>query len=718
MESNSLQKSNDEKHLNPITEGNIPKEMISFFLPLMLGTFFQLLYNTADSVIVGRFVGKVALSAVGGASAILVNVFVGGLTALSSGVTIIVGQYYGAGRDEDVSRSVHTGIAFAILTGALMMIFGIPLTKKMLVAMKTPEVTLAESVIYLQIYLVGMIPNLIYNMGAGILRAIGDSKRPLLFLIISSIVNIILDLVLVLFLGLGVVGVALATIISQTVSAAMTIYVLVKAEDSYRLYLKKIRLYGFYLKRILAIGIPSTVHSLTYTASNVLIQVAVNSFGTDTVAAWVATGKTDQIFWMVSSCMGTTVATFVAQNFGAGSFTRIKKSVKVGALYLAGFSILIEVILLSFGEYILLLFTDDTTVIRIATFMIQLMVTYYITFIALEICSAAERGMGNALGPMLISVLGICGIRIIWILTVFERKKNLRSLLATYPISWLIASYVAVIYYLIFISLKKKNFSDANALPDRKNEKRKGICLIILGALCLVYGITVRLAASGSNFYLCWIAGAAFLMIWGVLFLTGLTGRILRPIKIMVGCIIGAGIIFITATQSMVINGFYAENVSDLDYIIVLGAQVKPSGPAIVTRMRLDKAYEYAMDNPGTQIIVSGGKGGNEPCSEAEVMKAYLISKGLDEDRITMEDKSVNTSENLKLCMALNNDLADSSVGIVTSNFHVFRATAIAKKSGYTDVYGIPADSVPLYLPNNMIRESIGLLKDFIVGNL
>ena len=718
MDTPIKEKNTSSKVINPITEGNIAKEMIAFFLPLMLGTFFQLLYNTADSVIVGRFVGKEALSAVGGASAILVNVFVGGLTALSSGVTIIVGQYYGAGRDEDVSKSAHTGMAFAILIGGLMMITGIPLTEKMLLAMNTPAETLDGSVIYLQIYLAGMIPNLIYNMGAGILRAVGDSKRPLYFLIITSMVNIVLDLVLVLFMGMGVAGVALATIISQAVSAVMTIYVLVRTNDSYRLYLKKIRLHSYYLKRILAIGIPSTIHSLTYTASNVLIQTAVNGFGTDTVAAWVATGKADQIFWMICSCMGITTSTFVAQNFGAGSFTRVKKSVRTGTLYLAGLTVVTETVLLAFSRYILTLFSSDANVITIAQYMVQLIVTYYFTYIALELCSAAERGMGNAVGPMIISVLGVCGIRILWILTVFREHRTLQVLLATYPISWFIASAISIIYHLIYSNIKRKSFADAIESVDIKKEKRTGIILCIPGIFCLLYGVTVRLANSGSNFYLCWFAGAVFLFLFGLLLGKGIIRKIKAPLKVFFASVIGAGLIFVLATQCMVLNGFFAQNVSDLDYIIVLGAQVKTTGPAVVTRMRLDRAYDYATENPGTVIVVSGGKGSNEITSEAQVMKDYLTGRGIDESRIIMEDLSTNTSENLRFCMNVKPDMSDASVGIVTSNFHVFRALAIARKSGYTDIYGIPAASVPLYLPNNMIRESIGILKDFLMGNL
>ena len=202
------------------------------------------------------------------------------------------------------------------------------------------------------------------------------------------------------------------------------------------------------------------------------------------------------------------------------------------------------------------------------------------------------------------------------------------------------------------------------------------------------------------------------------LFRSGIIAKLPGAVKIIAACLISLGLIFVIATQCMVISGFRNTSRQNLDYIIVLGSQVKPSGPAVVTRMRLDKAYEYASANPETIIIVSGGQGSNEPASEASVMKDYLVGRGINESRIIMEDQSTNTSENLQFCASMNEELTGSSVGIVSSNFHIFRALAIAKKCGYTDVTGIPDDSVALYLPNNLIRESVGLLKDFLMGNL
>ena len=722
MNTAELSKEKKENSLyNPITEGNISKEMIRFFLPLMIGTFFQLLYNTADSVIVGRFVGKEALAAVGGSAAILVNVFVGGLTSLSSGATVIIGQYYGAGRKEEVSRSVHTGMAFAIILGIIITAAGIPTSGLMLEAMKTTPESLHGSTIYLSIYMAGMIPNLIYNMGAGILRAIGDSKRPLLFLIISSVFNIILDLILVIGLGLGVFGVALATILSQLLSAVMTLYVLIKADDCYRLYLRMIRIHGFYLKRILMIGIPSTIHSLMYTASNLIIQVAVNGFGTDTVAAWVACSKTDQIYWMVTSSMGITISTFVAQNYGRGDMRRVKKSILFGGLYETISTLLIQAGLLTLGPVVLRLFTDDAQVLSEALYMVTFFAIVYFTFILIEVCSGAIRGMGNAIGPMAISVFGVCGIRILWIFTAFRHYGSMTVLMASYPISWGISSVIFLIYLIVFLRMKTKLKTETTSGSDRTPAGKKIIpCIIlcVLAILSILYGITIMLANSGSKFFLCWIAGGVFLILVSFLYYRGILKAMHKAFKILFGTVIVLGMIYVIVTQCMVISGFRNNNVRDLDYVIVLGSQVKPTGPAVVTRYRLDRAYDYAVENPDTIIIVSGGQGSNEPASEASVMRDYLIGRGIDEGRILIEDKSTNTSENLQFCAALYPELTGSSIGIISSDFHIFRALAIAKKCGYSEIYGIPARSVRLYLPNNMIRESVGILKDFILGNL
>ena len=284
---------------NRITHGVIWKELILYVLPLIFGTFFQQLYNTVDAVVVGRFVGKEALSAVGGTSGIVVNIFVGFFVGVSSGAGVVVAQQFGAGNEKNVSDAVHTSIAISILSGIVLTIVGLLIARPISVLMQTPADVLPGTVTYLSVYFIGMVPNLIYNMGSGILRATGDSKNPLYFLIITCILNIILDLLFVLVLHMGVLGVAIATILCQLVSAALVIFTLLRVKNACRLRPEKLRVNRKQLSRILAIGLPAGVQSLMYTLSNMIIQTAINSFGTDPVAAWTAYGKLDSLYWML-----------------------------------------------------------------------------------------------------------------------------------------------------------------------------------------------------------------------------------------------------------------------------------------------------------------------------------------------------------------------------------------------------------------------------------
>ena len=314
-----------KEYKNNITEGVIWKQLLLFFFPLLFGTFFQQLYNTVDAVVVGQFVGKEALAEVGGASAMIINIFVGFFVGISAGATVTISQFFGGKRMKEVREAIHTAIALAIAGGIIIMVIGMILAPSVLTLMKTPEETMEGSVLYLRIYFCGMIGNLIYNIGSGILRAMGDSKKPLYFLIASCLVNVVLDIVLVAAAKMGVAGVALATILSQAFSAVLVCGTLVKFPEEYRLRLKSIRFHGWVFKRIIAIGLPAGCQSLMYSLSNALIQANVNSFGTDTVAAWTAYGKIDSLFWMVVNAFGIAVTTFVGQNYGAGCYQRIKK---------------------------------------------------------------------------------------------------------------------------------------------------------------------------------------------------------------------------------------------------------------------------------------------------------------------------------------------------------------------------------------------------------
>lgn len=450
-----IEKMEKKMEVNQITEGVIWKQLLIFFFPILFGTFFQQLYNTIDAVIVGKYVGKEALAAVGGTTGTLINLLVGFFVGLSSGASVIISQYYGAKNEEKVREAVHTAMAFSITGGIILMILGMIGAPIALEAMGTPEDIMNYAVVYIRIYFAGIIGNLIYNMGAGILRAIGDSKRPLYFLMTSCVVNIVLDIVFVVIFRMNVAGAALATILSQLISAVLVIVVLMRSKDVYQLILPKIRLHLEMVKRIIQIGFPAGLQSAMYSISNIIIQSSVNALGTDTIAAWTAYSKIDAIFWMIIGAFGISITTFVGQNHGAGKRERVEKGIKVCMKMTLVTSIIISVILYVFGGYIYQLFTDDAAVMEKGVEILHFMVPFFITYICIEILSGALRGVSDCWIPMLITCLGVCVVRVLWILFAVPHNMTMKMVLVSYPLTWILTSVSFVIYYRFFSKLKK-----------------------------------------------------------------------------------------------------------------------------------------------------------------------------------------------------------------------------------------------------------------------
>lgn len=432
---------------NGITEGVIWKQLLIFFFPLLFGTFFQQLYNTADAIVVGQFVGKEALSAVGGTTGTLINVFVGFFVGISAGATVIISQYYGGKYEEEVSKAVHTAMAMAITGGAIIMLLGLLGAPTALRLMGTPEDIMPYSLTYIRIYFGGMIANLVYNIGAGILRAIGDSKRPLYFLMISCGINIVLDLVFVIVFHWAVMGVALATVISQICSACLVCVRLMRTKECYRLDIRQIRFHKELLNRIIQIGLPAGFQSLMYTSSNVIIQASINSFGTNTVAAWTAYGKIDGIFWMTVNALGISITTFVGQNYGAGKYDRVRKGVRVCLKIALSISIALSIILYFGGTYIYVLFSKDPMVIEKGMEIMRFLVPTFWTYVFIEIFSGALRGMGNSLIPMILTSLGVCALRVIWIFFVTPIWPDVKMVIVSYPLTWVVTSTLFIFYY-------------------------------------------------------------------------------------------------------------------------------------------------------------------------------------------------------------------------------------------------------------------------------
>lgn len=441
---------------NQITEGVIWKQLLLFFFPILFGTFFQQLYNTIDAMIVGRYVGKEALSAVGGITGTLINLLVGFFVGLSSGATVIISQYYGARRPRQVSIAVHTAISFCLAGGFVLMLLGIVLAPFALRATGTPDEIIPYAVLYMRIYFFGIIGNLIYNIGSGILRAIGDSKRPLYFLIVGCFVNIALDLLFVVIFHMGVAGAAWATILSQLVSAIMVLYVLVHTRESYRLMFRNLRMNYPMLRRIIQIGFPAGLQSVMYSVSNVVIQAGVNGLGTDTVAAWTAYGKIDGIFWMTINAFGISITTFVGQNFGAQKWERVRKGIRTCLAMAFAASVLLSCFIYTAGGTILHLFTTDAAVGQIGLDIVHFLVPTFFTYVCIEILSGALRGTGDCWIPMVMTCLGVCVLRVIWIVFVAPIRPNIFTVSFCYPMTWVVTSILFVIYYKLFSHLSSR----------------------------------------------------------------------------------------------------------------------------------------------------------------------------------------------------------------------------------------------------------------------
>lgn len=439
---------------NKITEGVIWKQLLLFFFPILFGTFFQQLYNAADAMIVGQFVGKEALSAVGGGTGTIIQLLVGFFVGVSSGASVIISQYYGAKREEMVGYAVHTAIAFSILAGLVMMVGGILAAPAVLRAMDTPADVLEPSILYIRIYFAGVVGNLVYNMGAAILRAVGDSKRPLYFLIVSCLTNIVLDIVFVVLFRMGVAGAALATILSQALSAVLVIWVLMRTEDMHRLDIRRIGIDKRMFGRIIRIGLPAGLSSVMYSSSNVLIQSGINALGTDTVAAWTAYSKIDSIFWMIISAFGISATTFVGQNYGAGKQDRVRKGIRTCMTMSFLTTVLISLLLYFWGIHFYSLFTKDGAVVEIGIKMLRYLVPVYFTYVAIEIFSGSLRGVGDCWMPTVISCLGICVLRVLWNLFIVPIKPDMYTIMFSYPLTWTVTSILYILYYLFFSRMK------------------------------------------------------------------------------------------------------------------------------------------------------------------------------------------------------------------------------------------------------------------------
>ena len=435
------------KEKTNLTEGSVWKKLLVFFLPIAAGTIIQQLYNAVDGLIVGRFVGTNALASVGGSSAQIINVLVGFFVAMTAGASVVIGQIYGAGRREDLNKAIGNAVTVMGLFGIALMVLGFAASPALLRLLNTPEETLEGAVLYLRIYFLGVPFLMVLNMESSILRAVGDSFHPFLFMVAGCVLNIVMDAVFVIVFGWGIAGVAIATVAAQVVNTALLTRQLNRKGQEYRLTFRELGIKGVYLANMLRLGVPAGLQSSMYSVSNMIIQVGVNSLGTVVVASWAMSGKTDGFYWAISNAMGAAITSFIAQNYGAGRTDRVRQCVKQGLIMHLVITVVVSAGLMLTAIPALRLLTPDEAVVETTYLIMSYFVPFYFTWVLVEVLSAVLRGAGDAVYPVVIIGIGVCLFRVIWILTVFQYFGTLLSLCLSYTVSWTITSIALVIYY-------------------------------------------------------------------------------------------------------------------------------------------------------------------------------------------------------------------------------------------------------------------------------
>lgn len=435
--------------------GSILDKLVSFSIPLMLSGILQLLFNAVDIIVVGQFTGNEALAAVGSTTA-LINVFVNLFIGISLGASVLAARFYATGQEKEMSETVHTSITLALISGIAMGIIGVIAAKGALELMDTPDNVLNLSTLYMRIYFMGMPFFMLYNYGAAILRAVGDTKRPLLFLIISGATNVVLNLLLVIQFHLGVAGVAIATVISQCISCILVLRCLYLSDGSYQLRFNKLGMKTRYVKQIFQIGIPAGIQSTIINFSNVLLQSSVNSFGSVAMAGYTAANNILGFLYVSVNSITQACMSFTSQNYGVRKFKRMDKVL----LECLGLTVIVALVLgggsYLFGAELMHIYTKGTKVIECGVdIMLYTTVTYFLCGI-MDLLPGALRGMGHSTVPMILSVIGTVGTRIVWIYVIFPCHRSLDFLFISYPVSWLLTIVMQVICF-YFVRKKVHN---------------------------------------------------------------------------------------------------------------------------------------------------------------------------------------------------------------------------------------------------------------------
>ena len=428
--------------------GPLVPKLLRFALPLMLTGILQLLYNAADVVVVGRFAGDTALAAVSSTGALInliVNVFMG----LSVGASVITSRYYGAGDYKSVGQTVHTSIGISLICGLIVTIFGVVMARELLILMDSPPDVLDQATLYVQIYFAGMIPNMLYNFGAAILRAVGDTKRPLYYLSISGLVNVLLNLLFVIAFHMGVAGVALATIISQVISAILVTVCLMRTEGAIHLDWSKVRIHWRKLGEIARVGLPAGFQGAVFSISNVLIQSSINSFGSAVMAGNGAASNIEGFAYTAMNAFHQAAVSFTSQNVGAKKYDAINRILISCLIIVAVVGLVMGNGIYLLGNVLVGIYTPDPVVIQYGIDRLAIVCTTYFLCGMMEVVVGSLRGMGASVTPMIVSALGACGLRILWIYTIFAANRTTQMLFISYPVSWILTTAVHIICYIV-----------------------------------------------------------------------------------------------------------------------------------------------------------------------------------------------------------------------------------------------------------------------------
>ena len=430
-----------------MTEGSIIHHLVAFAAPLLVGNIFQQLYNTVDTWVVGKYVSNEAFSAVGTVGPII-NMLIGFFLGLSSGAGVVISQYYGAGKTEEVRKTVHTSIMMTIILGLIFTGLGIALIPSMLALMNTPAEVIPESTAYLTIYFSGVLGLMLYNIGSGVLRAVGDSTRPFYYLVVSAVINTVLDLVFVLRFDMGVAGVAWATIIAQGISALLTLITLLRSDSCIRLSLRALRIHFDMLKKIIRVGIPAALQMAVTSFSNVFVQSYINYFGADCMSGWTAYGKIDTLLMLPMQSLALAATTFVGQNLGMGKVDRAKRGVRIALALSLVTAVVLMIPVMVFAPSLVAFFNEKATVVEYGTMFLRYISPFYVLCCFNQIYSGALRGAGNTRAPMVIMLASFVVFRQIYLFVLTRYVTNtILPVSMGYPAGWLVCSLLTCLYY-------------------------------------------------------------------------------------------------------------------------------------------------------------------------------------------------------------------------------------------------------------------------------